>query len=134
MDGSVRSGIVATRPAHDHCDLVGWSSDPATTDGRGQTIAENVATPVIAENVAPPAIAENVTPPAAWTRTANRSSLPPLSTVKYDPPMEIISHGPAVREIFLKTDNYIQGKYLAELTKEVIDDLETSKYQVSVHL
>jgi AMP deaminase len=37
-----------------------------------------------------------------------------------------------LREIFLKTDNFIEGRYLAELTKEVIADLETSKYQVSV--
>jgi AMP deaminase len=36
-----------------------------------------------------------------------------------------------LREIFLKTDNYIQGRYLAELTKEVISDLEQGKYQVS---
>ncbi|KAG7088063.1 AMP deaminase [Marasmius oreades] len=34
-----------------------------------------------------------------------------------------------LREIFLKTDNYIQGHYLAELTKEVMTDLEQSKYQ-----
>ncbi|KAL9128810.1 MAG: hypothetical protein Q9217_002591 [Psora testacea] len=34
-----------------------------------------------------------------------------------------------LREIFLKTDNFIQGRYLAELTKEVISDLEASKYQ-----
>ncbi|OCH92633.1 AMP deaminase [Obba rivulosa] len=34
-----------------------------------------------------------------------------------------------LREIFLKTDNYIAGRYLAELTKEVITDLEQSKYQ-----
>ncbi|KXS16152.1 AMP deaminase [Gonapodya prolifera JEL478] len=34
-----------------------------------------------------------------------------------------------LREIFLKTDNYIKGRYLAELTKEVFDDLEASKYQ-----
>lgn len=34
-----------------------------------------------------------------------------------------------LREIFLKTDNYINGRYLAELTKEVISDLEASKYQ-----
>ncbi|ETW81907.1 hypothetical protein HETIRDRAFT_475429 [Heterobasidion irregulare TC 32-1] len=34
-----------------------------------------------------------------------------------------------LREIFLKTDNYIQGRYLAELTKEVMTDLEQSKYQ-----
>ncbi|RHZ68267.1 hypothetical protein Glove_296g28 [Diversispora epigaea] len=36
-----------------------------------------------------------------------------------------------LREIFLKTDNYIQGRYLAELTKEVISDLEASKYQMA---
>ncbi|KAJ5951457.1 AMP deaminase Amd1 [Penicillium vulpinum] len=35
-----------------------------------------------------------------------------------------------LREIFLKTDNYIQGRYLAEITKEVISDLESSKYQM----
>ena len=55
-----------------------------------------------------------------------------------------------LREIFLKTDNYIEGRYLAELTKgspsplitiltylsnhinttEVMTDLEQSKYQV----
>ena len=54
-----------------------------------------------------------------------------------------------LREIFLKTDNFIQGRYLAELTKglfiisfhppylinesccsEVMMDLEQSKYQV----
>jgi AMP deaminase len=35
-----------------------------------------------------------------------------------------------LREIFLKTDNYIQGRYLAEITREVIADLESSKYQM----
>lgn len=34
-----------------------------------------------------------------------------------------------LREIFLKTDNYIKGSYLAEITKQVISDLENSKYQ-----
>lgn len=34
-----------------------------------------------------------------------------------------------LREIFLKTDNLIEGRYLAELTKEVMTDLEQSKYQ-----
>ncbi|KAF8628673.1 hypothetical protein AX15_003797 [Amanita polypyramis BW_CC] len=34
-----------------------------------------------------------------------------------------------LREIFLKTDNYIQGRYLAEITREVMTDLEQSKYQ-----
>ena len=35
-----------------------------------------------------------------------------------------------LRTIFLKTDNFIHGRYLAELTKEVISDLESSKYQM----
>lgn len=57
-----------------------------------------------------------------------------------------------LREIFLKTDNLIQGRYLAELTKglssyslpsymvpelyrsEVMTDLEQSKYQVGPEL
>eukprot|EP00871_Galdieria_phlegrea_P005062 jgi/Galph1/5557/GphlegSOOS_G4121.1 len=34
-----------------------------------------------------------------------------------------------LREIFLKTDNYIKGKYLAEITKEVLEDLKENKYQ-----
>lgn len=36
-----------------------------------------------------------------------------------------------LREIFLKSDNFIQGRYLAELTKEVFSDLESSKYQMA---
>ncbi|KAI7897561.1 uncharacterized protein BX663DRAFT_538896 [Cokeromyces recurvatus] len=36
-----------------------------------------------------------------------------------------------LREIFMKTDNYIHGRYLAEITKEVISDLESSKYQMA---
>ncbi|ORX35953.1 hypothetical protein BD324DRAFT_512747 [Kockovaella imperatae] len=36
-----------------------------------------------------------------------------------------------LREIFLKTDNLLKGKYLAELTQELITDLEQSKYQNS---
>lgn len=35
-----------------------------------------------------------------------------------------------LRTIFLKTDNDIQGRYLAEISKEVIEDLESSKYQM----
>ena len=35
-----------------------------------------------------------------------------------------------LREIFLKTDNFIQGRYLADITREVIVDLESSKYQM----
>ncbi|MBA0607303.1 hypothetical protein Godav_019631, partial [Gossypium davidsonii] len=34
-----------------------------------------------------------------------------------------------LREIFLKQDNLIQGRFLAEVTKQVLSDLETSKYQ-----
>ncbi|CAB4256325.1 similar to Saccharomyces cerevisiae YML035C AMD1 AMP deaminase, tetrameric enzyme that catalyzes the deamination of AMP to form IMP and ammonia [Maudiozyma barnettii] len=34
-----------------------------------------------------------------------------------------------LREIFLKTNNYIKGGYLAEITKQVMFDLENSKYQ-----
>lgn len=33
-----------------------------------------------------------------------------------------------LREIFLKTDNYIKGRYLAELTKELFHELEANKY------
>ncbi|KAJ3246799.1 AMP deaminase [Chytriomyces hyalinus] len=36
-----------------------------------------------------------------------------------------------LREIFMKTDNFIKGRYLAELTKEVFTDLEASKYQMA---
>ncbi|GME84999.1 unnamed protein product [Ambrosiozyma monospora] len=36
-----------------------------------------------------------------------------------------------LREIFLKTDNYIKGEFLAEITREVFDDLESSKYQMA---
>jgi len=32
-----------------------------------------------------------------------------------------------LREVFLKTDNHIGGRYLAELTREVFEDLESSK-------
>jgi AMP deaminase len=35
-----------------------------------------------------------------------------------------------LRTIFLKSDNFIKGRYLAEITKEVIADLESSKYQM----
>lgn len=34
-----------------------------------------------------------------------------------------------LREIFLKTDNYIQGRYFAQILKEVLYDLDESKYQ-----
>ena len=35
-----------------------------------------------------------------------------------------------LREIFLKTSNKLRGRYLAEITKEVMDDLHSSKYQM----
>lgn len=31
----------------------------------------------------------------------------------------------------MKTDNFIDGRYLAELTKQVMEDLENSKYQMN---
>ncbi|KAJ8035153.1 AMP deaminase 2 [Holothuria leucospilota] len=34
-----------------------------------------------------------------------------------------------LREIFIKTDNFMEGRYFAELIKEVAEDLEESKYQ-----
>ncbi|XP_008778143.2 probable AMP deaminase [Phoenix dactylifera] len=36
-----------------------------------------------------------------------------------------------LREIFLKQDNLIQGRFLAELTKQVFSDLAGSKYQMA---
>lgn len=36
-----------------------------------------------------------------------------------------------LREIFLKQDNLIQGRFLAEVTKQVFSDLESSKYQMA---
>jgi AMP deaminase len=36
-----------------------------------------------------------------------------------------------LRTIFLKTENFIDGRYLAELTREVFSDLEASKYQMA---
>ncbi|XP_070758184.1 AMP deaminase 2-like [Enoplosus armatus] len=43
---------------------------------------------------------------------------------KYNPIGESI-----LREIFIKTDNHIEGKYFAHIIKEVMYDLEESKYQ-----
>ncbi|XP_018536854.2 AMP deaminase 2 isoform X2 [Lates calcarifer] len=45
---------------------------------------------------------------------------------KYNPIGESI-----LREIFIKTDNHIEGKYFAHIVKEVMSDLEESKYQNS---
>ncbi|XP_059648905.1 probable AMP deaminase [Cornus florida] len=36
-----------------------------------------------------------------------------------------------LREIFLKQDNLIQGRFLGEVTKQVLSDLEASKYQMA---
>lgn len=36
-----------------------------------------------------------------------------------------------LREVFLKTDNKIKGRYLAELTKQLIEEMESSKYQTA---
>ncbi|KAJ7567949.1 hypothetical protein O6H91_01G013300 [Diphasiastrum complanatum] len=36
-----------------------------------------------------------------------------------------------LREIFLKQDNLIQGRFLAEVTKQVFSDLSASKYQMA---
>ncbi|KAG0577068.1 hypothetical protein KC19_5G128400 [Ceratodon purpureus] len=36
-----------------------------------------------------------------------------------------------LREIFLKQDNHIEGKFLAELTQQVFSDLKASKYQMA---
>jgi len=35
---------------------------------------------------------------------------------------------PILRELFLKTDNFLNGRYLAELTKKVFSNLEDNKY------
>jgi AMP deaminase len=35
---------------------------------------------------------------------------------------------PILRELFLKTDNFLNGRYLAELTKKVFSNLEENKY------
>ena len=37
----------------------------------------------------------------------------------------------SLRQVFLKVDNYHKGRFLAEITKEVFDDLRDSKYQYS---
>ncbi|KAJ1811790.1 AMP deaminase, partial [Coemansia sp. RSA 2599] len=36
-----------------------------------------------------------------------------------------------LREIFMKTDNFIDGEFFAQITKEVASDLEQSKYQMA---
>eukprot|EP00923_Selenidium_pygospionis_P052295 GHVN01090452.1.p1 GENE.GHVN01090452.1~~GHVN01090452.1.p1 ORF type:complete len:203 (+),score=24.98 GHVN01090452.1:359-967(+) len=47
-----------------------------------------------------------------------------LFNAKYNPFGQVL-----LRDVFLKTSNYINGAYLAEITREVIDDLEEHKYQ-----
>ena len=34
-----------------------------------------------------------------------------------------------LRSVFLKYDNFIKGRFFAELTREVIDNLEQNKYE-----
>jgi len=36
-----------------------------------------------------------------------------------------------LREIFMKTDNFLRGRYFAELMLEVMADLEEAKYQMA---
>ena len=36
-----------------------------------------------------------------------------------------------LRTVFLKYDNYMKGRYIAEITKQVLDDLENAKYSLS---
>lgn len=36
-----------------------------------------------------------------------------------------------LREIFIKTDNFLRGRYLAEITREVFADLEAAKYTLA---
>jgi AMP deaminase len=43
---------------------------------------------------------------------------------KYSPMGE-----PSLRTVFLKTDNFMGGRYLAEMTKDLMRELEDSKYQ-----
>uniref|UniRef100_A0A8C4Q3I2 AMP deaminase n=1 Tax=Eptatretus burgeri TaxID=7764 RepID=A0A8C4Q3I2_EPTBU len=45
---------------------------------------------------------------------------------KYNPVGQSI-----LREIFIKTDNHVEGRYFAHIVKEVMSDLEESKYQNS---
>jgi AMP deaminase len=45
--------------------------------------------------------------------------------LKYNPAGQSL-----LREIFLKTDNFIKGRYLAELTQEVIAELAVNKYSI----
>jgi AMP deaminase len=45
--------------------------------------------------------------------------------LKYNP-----AGSPVLRNIFLKTDNYIEGRYLAEITQEVMTTLKQQKYHV----
>ena len=41
----------------------------------------------------------------------------------------VVTHNSRLREIFLKYNNYNRGKFLAEITQQVIDDLDSNKYQ-----
>jgi len=52
------------------------------------------------------------------------SVLSVLVRVQYNPVGES-----RLREVFLKYNNLIKGRYLAELTQQVFEDLESNKYQ-----
>lgn len=52
---------------------------------------------------------------------------------KYNPMGE-----PMLREVFLKTDNFIQGSFLADLTRQMFKDLEKdvytfTEYRISIY-
>lgn len=46
-----------------------------------------------------------------------------IFNLKYNPAGQSV-----LREIFLKVDNYMNGKYLGEITKELMNDLHETKY------
>lgn len=59
----------------------------------------------------------------------------PVPFITHDPLSPSLTPTPPpkqsrLREIFLKTDNLIAGRYLAEVTQQVMSDLDASKYQL----
>jgi AMP deaminase len=38
-------------------------------------------------------------------------------------------HSSVLRELYIKTDNHINGRYFAQIAKQVAEDLEDAKYQ-----
>ena len=45
----------------------------------------------------------------------------------------VVTHNSRLREIFLKYNNHIQGQFLAEITQQVFDDLESNKVRLRTH-